>query len=101
MGQPALFAVGIMNIMAKKTSIAVITDRLEPHVQEVMDLLHAIKVGGFIVHDVKDWIKTKDGKYLTWVSVEKAEVGWCNVCGESTKTHRLRCEKCGARKSAY
>lgn len=87
--------------MTSKISIALITARINKHHDAIADMVAALQMGGFIIHEVKEWEKTKEGKYLTWIQIEKADMCWCNVCQERTITHRLRCEMCGSKRGTY
>lgn len=81
--------------------MAVITETMREHRDAIADMVAALQDGGFLIHEVKEWEKTKGGKYLTWMQIEKGELAWCNVCEDKTISHRSRCEKCGARRGAY
>lgn len=87
--------------MADKVSIAVITARLNKHRDAIADMVVALQEGGFIILEIKEWEKTKQGHYLTWLSIEKVDTQWCNVCGEHTLNHRMRCQTCGAKRGTY
>jgi len=84
--------------MAKKFTIAVITEKLSELMDVQGDVAYALQEEGIIIDRVLERERLKDGKWVTWFSVEKGEVIWCNVCGERTTTHRTRCVKCGARR---
>lgn len=87
--------------MSQKISVAVITGRISKHRDAIADMVAALQEGGFLIHGIKEWEKTKEGNYVTWIQIEKAEMAWCNVCQERTISHRLRCERCGAKRSSY
>jgi len=87
--------------MAKKFTIAVITEKLTELLEVQGDVAFALQEEGLIIDRAIEREKLKDGKWVTWFSVEKCERVWCNVCGERTITHRIRCVKCGAKRSSY
>jgi len=87
--------------MGKKIKIAVITETIFAHDEAALGAINALMAAGYIINETRERERLKDGQWCTWLLVETADFMWCNVCEERTATHRLRCEKCGARKSAY
>jgi len=87
--------------MAKKVTIAIITEKLNGLLDLQSDVVTALLDGGFVITDIIEREKLKDGKWCTWLALEKCEVQWCNVCGETTATHRMRCVTCGAKRGSY
>jgi len=86
--------------MAKKFTIAVITEKLTELMEVQGSVAYALQEEGLIIDRIIEREKLKDGKWVTWFSVEKCEKIWCNVCGEHVTSFRTRCVKCGARLSA-
>lgn len=84
--------------MAKKIAIALVTDKVTEMIDLLPHIVIALQDGGFLIHEIVERQKTKDGRCLQWVQCERAQKLWCNVCQEYTITERLRCEKCGARR---
>lgn len=84
--------------MAKTLAIALVTEKVSEMIDTLPHIVLALQEGGFIIHEILERQKSKEGKCVQWVKVERAQTVWCNVCQEYTITERLRCEKCGARR---
>lgn len=84
--------------MAKKFAVALVTDKVSEMIDLLPYMVTALQDGGFVIHEIIERQKTKQGRCVQWINVERSQKVWCNVCQEYTMTERLRCEKCGARR---
>lgn len=87
--------------MAKKFTIAVITDSLMDLYDVQAEVAIALENDSLLILETREREKLKDGKWVTWFKVERCEKQWCNVCHEHTIACRLRCVKCGAKRGSY